>query len=195
MMRSYWKYFIFIVIIFLGFIPRWFSYFEGKMYCDITKDRIIISLDNKKFYTCDIYVRYIETQMKAVYKDILLIQKYIDKKEDLWYWKPLKEEKIAFLNLLQNMRLNILSHTKTFEMNLLETSRNYFLNSIDDYKKNLIKSLNYLQYSKDYNVLKSLSLFKQQLENIENISQAKTFKQLDYYIKNYVYLKNQIWWK
>ncbi|HCY21577.1 TPA: hypothetical protein DIC40_07190 [Patescibacteria group bacterium] len=107
------------------------------MYCDITKDRIVISLDNKKFYTCKVYIRYIELQMKKVYKDILLIQKYVDKKQDLGYWNPLKSEKVVLLNLLQNMRLNIIAHTKTFENNLLETSKRYFLDSITVYKKEL----------------------------------------------------------
>ena len=103
----YGKYVIAICLILLGCFQPSFSYFENKVYCNISKDKVIISLDAKKSYTCNTYIRYIEVQMKKVYRDVLLIQGYIDKKQDLGYRNPLKEQKVAHLNSLQGMRLNI----------------------------------------------------------------------------------------
>lgn len=177
------------------FFETSFSYFEEKMYCAISKDRIIISLDAKKNHTCNVYIRYIETQMKKVYKDILVIQKYVDQKQDLGYRKPLKDDKVNLLNLLQNMRLNIISHMKTFESNLFETSKKYFLDSIADYQKNITNSLETLLVLEDKSAARYVSLLQQQIGIIERISQATTFKQLDAYIQRYVYLKNQLLWK
>lgn len=165
------------------------------MYCDITKEKIIISLDNKSLYTCNVYIRYIEAQMKKVYKDILIIQKFLDKQEDLWYRKPLKDEKVVLLNLLQNMRLNILAHMKTFETNLFETSKKYFLDSIVTYKRKLIRSLDALRVLQDPSSAKYVSLLQEQLDVIQSISTSTTFEWLNKNIERYIYLKQQIPWK
>lgn len=192
---KYGKFILAIIFVLLEFFQVWFSGFEDKMYCDITKDKIVISLDNKNFYTCKVYTRYIEVQMKKVYRDIILIQKYIDKRQDLGYWKPLKNEKVVFLNLLQNMRLNILSHMKTFETNLFETAKGYFLDSIYDYKRELLISLGALRDLKDPSWKEYIVLLEQQLSIIETISESTTYEQLNENIKKYVYLKKQLPWK
>lgn len=192
---KYGKYLLVALFIAFGTVQTSFSHFEEKLYCDITKDKIVISLDNKKFYTCKVYIRYIESQMKKVYKDILLIQKYVDKQEDLWYWNPLKAEKVVLLNLLQNMRLNIIAHTKTFETNLFETSKKYFLNSINSYKRKLNNSLDALRTLQDPSWEKYISLIEQQLAVIDNISKSTTFEGLNSNIERYVYLKQQLPWK
>lgn len=195
---TYMKYVKYLlVVLFLTFwtVQTSFSRFEEKLYCDITKDRIVISLDNKKFYTCKVYIRYIELQMKKVYKDILLIQKYVDKKQDLGYWNPLKSEKVVLLNLLQNMRLNIIAHTKTFENNLLETSKRYFLDSITVYKKELNELLTEFSELQTPLWKKYVSLVEQQLSVINNIAKSTTFEGLNINIERYVYLKQLIPWK
>ena len=189
------KYIIWIMIVLFGLYQTGFASFEKNLYCEISKDKIIISLDSKNNHTCNVYIRYIESQMKNVYKDILVIQKYVDQKEDLWYWKPLKKDKVDLLGLLQNMRLNIMSHMQTFQLNLIDTSKNFFLDSINDYTNKISKSLKILLTLEDKSALRYISLLEQQLDVIEKISQAKTFDQLDLYIKRYVYLKQQIEWK
>ncbi len=194
-MMKYIKYLLTFIFLLFGYVPLSFSYFQDKLYCTITKENVVISLENKKYYTCKIYIRYIETQMKKVYNDILLIQKYIDKKQDLWYWKPLKDEKVVFLNSLQNMRLNILSHMQTFEENLIETSKRYFLNSIFEYKKKLDASLKAFAPLQNTWKEKYVILLKDQLAVIEKIEQAKTFEELNTAMQRYVYLKQQLEWK
>jgi hypothetical protein len=180
------------ILMFIG-IPRTLADFQEKLYCQINKEKIVISLDNKRSYRCNVYIRYIETQMKKVYIDILAIQKYIDKKEDLGYRQPLKNDKVAFLNLLQTMRLNILAHMETFEINLIEASRKHFLNSIGDYQKDLNRSLKKLRDLNNPNAEKYIKLIEQQLDTIVAISKEKTFDGLNKNIERYVYLKKQIW--
>lgn len=70
----------FILLLFQG---KSFSYFEDKMYCQFSKNNIIISLQAKSSYACKAYIRYVEVDMKKVYRDILIIQEYIDKKKDI----------------------------------------------------------------------------------------------------------------
>lgn len=195
-----WMKFIKIIIfsLFTVFFLVWtksFSYFEDKMYCDITKDKIVISLDAKWIYSCKTYIRYIEVQMKKVYRDILLIQQYVDKKQDLWYWNPLKTDKVDRLNALQNIRLNIISHMQTFEDNLLDTSKTYFLKSILAYQKKLKKTLSALLRLENPYAQKYVSLVESQLDTIDKIEWATTIPELNTYIQNYVYLKKQLLWK
>ncbi len=194
-MYRYLKYLLVILIVFVWFFSKSFSAFEDKMYCEIGKDKIVISLDSRKNHTCNVYIRYIESKMKNIYKDTLVIQKYIDQKSDLGYWKPLKDDKVQLLNQLQNMRLNILAHMKSFEDNLIETSKKFFLDSIYDYRKRLSLSLDTIVALQDPSAARYVSLLEQQLGILERISQAKTFDQLDAYIKRYVYLKQQLEWK
>ncbi len=196
-LNAMYKYLVIILfwLLFVWTSQASFSYSQQDMFCTITKDNIVISLSSKNNYLCKTYIEYIEIQMKNVYKDILLIQKYIDKKQDIWYRNPLKQQKIDLLNNLQTVRLNILSHMKTFQNSLLETSRNYFFSSILGYQKKLNSVLNTLSKFQDKATQRYVLLLQEQLKTIDSINQAKTFDELNVYIKNYVYLKQQLEWK
>jgi hypothetical protein len=75
------------------FPSKGFSYYENKLYCSLSKDSILISLNVKDGALCTKYIRSLELSMKTTYTDILSIQKYIDKKQDIGYRKPLKDQK------------------------------------------------------------------------------------------------------
>ena len=101
--------------------------------------------------------------MKDTYLDILAIQKYIDKKQDLGYWKPLKDEKGVYLNALQSVRLNILSHMKSFEQALLQKSKDYFMQSITLYQRQLKSAFNKLVLQTDTRSQAYANQIKEQL--------------------------------
>ncbi len=194
-MNRYWKSIILGMIVVFWLISNAFSSFDDKMYCEITKNEVIISLENKSVYPCQIYIKYIELQMKKVYKDLELIQKYIDQKRDLWYWRPLKEEKIELIGLYQNIRLNILSHMQNFEFNMVETSKKFFLNGISDYRKKIGRTMIALASLQDQRASRYIYLLEQQKLTIEKIEGSVSVDQLNANINRYVYLKQQIEWR
>lgn len=172
-----------------------FAYFESKMYCQISKWNIVISLKSDDSNLCKKYITSLEVSMKKVYVDILSVQKYIDKKQDIWYWRPIKDQKVTLLNTLQSMRLNILSHMKMFEKNLFTKSKTYFLDSIVDYQKKLKHTLESLSVNSDSLSKKYVDLIKSQVAIIESIANSQTFEEMNSYMQRYIYLKQQIAWK
>jgi len=190
------KLFVIIVLFwwFMLFLGSWFSYFDKKVYCKISKNNIIISLKNS-WSTCQSYTKSIELSMKKVYRDILAIQWYINKKEDIGYRKPIKDQKVETLNKLQNMRLNILSHINDFEKNLFNTSKSYFLDNVSVYQRKIRTTLKYMLISSGPNKDKYVKLLQDQLQVIEDIAASQTFEEMDKYMQKYVYIKQQILWK
>lgn len=172
-----------------------FSYYENKLYCRLAKDSVLISLNSKDGKLCNIYIRSLELAMKETYLDILAIQKYIDKKQDLGYRKWLKDEKAVYLNSLQSIRLNILSHMKSFEQALLQKSKDYFMQSISLYQKQLRAVLNKLNKQADSLSIAYVAQIKEQLWYIQSMSQAQSFEVFSLNLQKYLYLKKQLSWK
>ncbi len=188
-------FFILCVLTLFLFVGKGFAYFEDKMYCQITKDNIVISLKAGQWYTCKRYIRSIEIFMKQTYRDILTVQQYLDKKQDMWFWLPVKEKKVSLLNTLQATRQNILAHMQSFEKNLFVKSKTYFLDSIVEYKRKLNSTLKSLSKLKDSKSVSYTLLIENQLSTIERIASSQTFDEMNIHIQRYVYLKKQIEWK
>jgi hypothetical protein len=131
--------------------------------------------------------------MKTTYKDIVMMQSYIDKKQDVDYRQPLKDKRADRLKQLQQIRLNILSHMKIFEQNLLNKSKTYFLESIALYERRLtyaLKNIEQLPSSMKGN--QYITLVHEQLDTINAIASTQTFEDLNKHIQHYVYLKSKI---
>ena len=147
-----------------------FSYYEDKVYCKVSKETMLVSLSPKDGPLCKTYVRSLELAMKEAYLNILAIQKHIDKKQDVGYWKALKEDRAEYVNSLQTTRLAILARMKTFEQDLLQQSKTFFLQSIVAYQKQLRSVVRQLATAKDSKSLSYLDLVKQQLATIDFLS-------------------------
>lgn len=177
------------------FPSKGFSYYENKLYCALSKDSILISLNSKDGGLCTKYIRSLELSMKTTYTDMIAIQKYIDKKQDLGYRKPLKDQKWAYLNSLQSVRLNILAHMKSFEDELLKKSKEYFIQSVAVYQKQLRSALKKFSTSTDTRNQSYVTQINQQIEYIQAMDQADSFEIFSLNLQKYLYLKKQFLWK
>lgn len=177
------------------FPSKGFSYYENKLYCALSKNSILISLNSKDWGLCTKYIRSLELSMKTTYIDMIAIQKYIDKKQDLGYRKPLKDEKWAYLNSLQSVRLNILAHMKSFEDELLKKSKEYFIQSISAYQKQLRLALRKFSTSSDTRSQFYVTQITQQIGYIQAMDQADSFEIFSLNLQKYLYLKQQLLWK
>jgi len=177
------------------FPSKGFSYYENKLYCALSKDTILISLNSKDGGLCKKYIRSLELSMKTTYIDMIAIQKYIDKKQDLGYRKPLRDQKWVYLNSLQSVRLNILAHMKSFEDELLKKSKEYFIQSIAVYQKQLRSALKKFSSSPDERNQVYVSQINQQIEYIQAMNQADSFEIFAVNLQKYLYLKQQFLWK
>ena len=187
----------FLIAFGLFFQGQWFSYFDQQMYCKLSPNNIIVSLKKTDWYLCKTYVSSLEAWMKKTYKDILVIQWYIDRKFDVDYRKSVKQPMVDKLNLMQKLRIDILASMQKFEKNLLVASKKYFLDWIGNYKWQLMDSLDKLKAlnSTTYASSRYISLVNQQLGVIINIEKATSFDTLNLLVPKYIYLKQQISWK
>lgn len=162
-MRKYIPVLGFMLLV-CGLLPsKGFSYYENKLYCSLSKDSVLISLNSKDGLLCNKYIRSLELSMKNTYVNILAIQKYIDKKQDLGYRRPLKDKKAAYLNSLQAVRLNILAHMNSFQDALLQKSKDYFMQSISVYQRQLKSALVKLSTQTDSRSVAYADQIKEQL--------------------------------
>lgn len=174
-----------------------FWYLEEKLYCDV-KSNIVVSLTQKDGGKCEEYITYLEQRMKKTYKDILVIQWYIKRKQDLGYWKPLKEEKLELLNSMQKLRLNILISMRIFEWNLLKKSQELFITKTRSEKRDMEISLGRIENADQFvnsQIKKYAELVKSALSAIENANNAKSFEKFSEAVVRYLYLRKEIEWK
>jgi hypothetical protein len=180
-----------------------FWYLEEGMYCNINDlwakgKSITVSLNKNDGGKCAEYVKYLELKMKNTYKDILTIQGYINKHQDAWYRRPIKDIKIRLLNDLQKWRINILINMRKFETNLLTKSKSLFLEKIQKQKKkleNALVKMASLSWSNRSWIDRYIQLATDTLNAIKWIENAKTFTRYNEKVKSYLYLTKQLGWK
>ena len=190
---------VLITMVCFLFLGTGFGYLEENFFCILKKDDIRISLKKSDGNRCSEYIKTIEQSMKNNYKDILIIQWYIDKKQNLGYRKQIKQEKIKKINDLQDFRLKLKNSMKMFEDNLLKKYQEFFLDSINLYKwklKRTLFNLNNLSWTVWNTYLQKYTApVQQQLDTIQKISETTGFRELLVLVNKYVYLKKQMEWK
>ncbi|MEI7562891.1 MAG: hypothetical protein WCJ39_04220 [bacterium] len=165
------------------------------MFCQIDKQNIKISLNPLDGSKCQEYVSYIESIMKSTAKNLIVIQGYIVSRQDLSYRQKIKQQKLAEIDKLQAIRLNIITNMKTFESNLLQKTIEYFLLRSAPYKAQIQKNYTALT-SYTGTITTSLAQYKtllsRQLETLTQIAKVKTVGELIPLMDTYVYLKSQL---
>lgn len=177
-----------------------FAYMEDKLYCNLKSNSVLISLQKSDGYKCNVYILEVEKMMKRTYNDIKTISKYIEKKQDVDYRKPLKSKKEDEFEKLENMRYLIKQKMSEFENNLLAKYKGYFKKQNSIYQKKIESSFSKiitLSWTIHYTetVKKMTNLFDMQIAIMQKIDEAKDFNELMKLISSYVYLRQQIEWK
>ena len=75
--------------------------------------------------------------MKALTRNLMVIQGYIVNGQDVTYWQMIKQQKLSEIDKLQAIRLGIITSMKAFESNLLQKTVQYFLQNIAGYTTKL----------------------------------------------------------
>ena len=116
-------------------------------------------------------------------------------RQDVDYWHTIKLQKLAEIDKLQAIRLNIIASMKTFESNLLQKTVGYFIQRVTAYKAKLQRSYvlltNFTGTISPYMTEYKTSL-SGQIQNIDNIAKVKTIEELIPLLNSYVYLTQKI---
>lgn len=177
-----------------------FAYMEDKLFCNLKSNGVLISLQKSDGYKCNIYVLEIEKMMKRTYNDIQTINKFIEKKQDVEYRRPLKRKKEDEFKKLENMRYVIKQKMLEFENNLLAKYKEYFKKKNSAYQMKIESSFSKIVVLSwtihDTPTVKRMTyLFDMQIAIMQKIEEAKDFNELMKLISSYVYFRQQIEWK
>ncbi len=171
------------------------------LFCLIKKDEVTISLRQTAwYYKCKDTIVSLEHLMVDTAKDLMKIQTYIYRGNDLDFWKSIRTQKQDLIKKLQASKATILTNIDTFQSNLLQKSIQYFIIKITPYELGLQKSLVKIQaltlsgYSTP-SLDAYASLLKQQVVVIDSFGKITTTQELTDLLAQYVYLKKEIEWK
>ena len=194
-LKLFW---IMVVSVSLSWMCFW--YFEDKVYCDFDKNNLV--LDVKWWESqikCKTYLDVIQKKSKEKYSEITLIRDYISQGEDLYYWKPLLEEREdEFLRLI-NYRDQIKWAINRFESDFYEKyyvilekpMRMYY----SDLEMQYYSLINDKESHGSAEYWKKIVDLEQQMWNVSHILWAKTLDEIIKLLPTYIYQKSVLEWK
>jgi len=187
------------IVLVLACLPlSTFWYMEDRLFCRINQDVIKVSINSKDGSKCQSYIAYIEQTMRKTARELYTIQWYINKKQDVQYWSEIKAEKLASIDTLQGLRLDIIANMKSFELWLLRKSVDYFTLKVAPYRQQLTNSLAKLSlytWNSSPEITRLITLMSWQVQTIDKIAEVQTFEELLPLLNGYIYFKKEISWK
>jgi len=203
--RYFMKFRYLIVSLFSIFLFSWtvFWYLEKSLYCYVDEDVIQVFMYKKWAYKCVDYVASFDYSIRVLYQDIIDVQWFIDRWQDVEYWQETKDNLVKQHDDLKELRNNVLLRVYAFEENLFNKINDYLYYYLTPYEEDLerqllaIEDTNYQWFSWDIVVVLAdrVVSIKNQLRMISDILRADNFEELLSYIWGYFYLKQEIEWK
>jgi hypothetical protein len=66
---------------------------ENKVFCTISPNSIVVTLDRDSNYKCSDYITVLTQAINKEYKNVLAIQNLIQQKYDIEFWTDIRETK------------------------------------------------------------------------------------------------------
>ena len=190
-----------IAIITISFIWFSFSYLEDKVFCTITKNSIIVTIEKEKNYKCNEYLSVLSKSINAEYQNVLSIQALIEQWYDVDFWKEIREEKRSLIKKMLSIKEQIETAVAEFDTNMFVKIKDYLVYSSATDRTNFKKTLKHLEniekngWHHSSSVKKKISYMQEAITAIDNINSTNDFDTLMKNFNRYIYLKNQIIWK
>lgn len=188
------KYAIFIIVLFAGLYgaPASASVYTSQMYCVVEQDSIQIALkkaDNNA--SCVEYLAAIQSILKKVTNDLLMVQWYINSGEDVVYWMNIRELLRERFLYIDGIRKNIEYMMTLFETNIFTRFKTYLQFALVEYYDQLLDE----QGRWDSNLPVYHLLVDEQIMVVENIWEAQSFDEFLPLAQRYLYLRRELAWK
>jgi hypothetical protein len=180
-----------------GFVGASFAYMENKVFCTISPNSIIVTLDRDSNYKCTDYTIVLTQAINKEYKNVLAIQNLIKQEYDVEFWTDIRETKRFQIQRMLIIKQQIEDSVEEFEENMFDKTKEYMIYTTEPYRIRYVKLLKPLERLDDntylrLNVRTKIKLMQEQLDIISQISLAENFETLMKSFNRYVYLKNQI---
>lgn len=192
---------IIVWILITCFVWSSFAYLEDKVFCTITKNAIIVTIEKEKNYKCNEYLSVLSKSINTEYQNVLSIQSLIEQWYDVDFWKEIRETKRAQIKKMLSIKEQIETAVQEFDVNMFIKIKDYlvYITATDrtNYKKAL-KHLDNIEKNGGYinpSIKKKIGYMNDAIAAIDTINSTDDFDTLMKNFNRYIYLKNQIVWK
>lgn len=195
------KFLTIIAILTITFIWYTHAYLEDKVFCTITKNSIIVTIEKEKNYKCNEYLSVLSKSINTEYQNVLSIQALIEQWYDVDFWKGIREEKRSLIKKMLNIKEQIETAVAEFDTNMFIKIKDYLIYSSATDRTNFKKTLRHLDNIEknwwyiSYSAKKKINYMKDAITAIDNMNSTDDFDTLMKNFNRYIYLKNQIIWK
>jgi hypothetical protein len=188
------KYALFIIVLFAGWYgaPASASVYVSQMYCVIQQDSIQIALKKAENNApCSEYLAAVQSLLKKVTNDLLIVQWYISRGEDVVYWMDIREILRERFLYIDGIRKNIEYTMELFETNIFARFKTYLQYALVSYYDQLLD-----EKDRWYEDLPTYHLLvDEQIAVVEHIRQAQSFDEFLPLAQRYLYLRRELAWK
>lgn len=188
------KYAIFIIVLFAGLYgaPVSASVYTNQMYCAIQQDSIQIALKKAENNApCGEYLAAVQATLKKVTNDLLVVQWYISRGEDVVYWMNVREILRERFLYIDGIRKNIEYTMTLFETNIFVRFKTYLRVALVEYYDQLVD-----EKDRWHNELPIYHLLvDEQIMVISAIWEAENFDEFLPLAQRYLYLRRELTWK
>lgn len=185
------KYALFIIVLCAGLYgaPASASVYTSQMYCMIEQDSIQIALkkaDNNA--PCTEYIAAVQSLLKKVTNDLLLVQKYISRGEDVVFWMNVREVLRDRFLYIDGIRKNIEYTMTLFETNIFTSFKKYLQYALIEYYDQLLDEQD--RWGSDLPTYHLL--VNEQIAVVEDIREAQSFDEFLPLAQRYLYLRREL---
>jgi hypothetical protein len=163
------------------------------MYCTLHPEGVQIALkktdDNIR---CTEYIAAADAILSRVTKDLLFVQSYISRGQDILYWIQIREILRERFIYIDKAKKNIQYSMDLFESNIFTAFQSYLQNTLQRYYQQLQREVDDW-YPNDLPAYHKLVL--EQIEVIESIRMTTDFDHLLPLATRYLYLRRELAWK
>lgn len=188
------KYALFIIVLVAGLygVPASASVYTSQMYCVIQQDSIQIALkkaDNNA--PCGEYLVAVQSILKKVTNDLLMVQWYINSGEDVVYRMNIRDILRERFLYIDGIKKNIEYTMTLFETNIFASFKVYLQSALVQYYDQLLD-----EQDSWYRDLPTYHLLvDEQIAVIEKIWEAQSFDEFLPLAQRYLYLRRELVWK
>lgn len=185
------------IVVVMGMLLLWgwsasASFFVERMYCVIQTDAIQISLQKNDNFLCQSYLQAIQKSMRKTAEDMLLVQWYIQDRQDLWYRLKVRDILRERFIKTDTMKKSIEYSINIFEHNIFTKLKDYLATWLEGYYYQLLS----IRDGWDEEELPIYhTQVTEQLDLIDGIRSSTWFDDMMPLATRYLYLKKDLVWK
>lgn len=169
------------------------SIYTNQMYCTLHPDGVQIVLrPTDGMIACLDYIAAADAILSRITRDLLLVQSYISRGEDVLFWMDVREELRERFLFIDTVKKNIQSSMELFESNIFAALQRYIQTALLSYYNALQMHLDDMYDFYENDMPSYVPLLIEQIDTIQAIRTAVDFDDMLPLAARYLYLRREL---